>query len=499
MRQALLLAACFAMTCRVDSKTCWQQKVQNRLTEFCYDPPPAPPPLIGCNGCDCSIAASTKCQQCFDVRTDTNDTSCLTQPARQCLYHDSCTDVKFFETPYINTKRFCCGPPIPGDFGKLPDVNGNAYERLDNGASPVQYRKFDINYAPWVEFDNEESAIFSADNQYTNYTCVNRNCRMALVYRRNSEYDCTDSDAIFHDGSCIVRQQNTRNDSIGLCHNSTHASVCGVWIQSERNWRDIELIMTLIPFNAIIISASVAFGFLWFFKLDNKYSALVPLVWAAALLVMGNMALISAWGMREYAAKTHVDMQYVSYQGCWQYCTRNHGDNANKARRIGCHDRGISCGEESPDDYCKSCQEAKDEHLKLHDASIHLTIATFVRATAFGCVMVSKNINVSFAAIFILVVAWITNLIYLYYSSSGGQREVAKWAVGFGTEPLFSLQVAWTIMGIIECAFCIAVASLELKFKYTPNYVKPPEDLEDPEKTSLLKKNDPAKVIIVRN
>ena len=488
MRQALLLAAWFATTCRVDSKTCWQQMVQKRCTEFCYDPPPAPPPLIGCNGCDCSIAASTKCQQCFDVRTDTNDTSCLTQPERQCLYHDSCTDVKFFQTPYINTKRFCCGPPTPGDFGKLPDVNGNAYERLDNGASPVQYRKFDIDYAPWVEFDSEESAIFSEHNQYTNYTCVNRNCRMALVYRINSEYDCTDSDAIFHCGSCIVRQQNTRNDSIGLCHNSTHASVCGVWIQSERNWRDIELIMTLIPFNAIIISASVAFGFLWFFKLDDKYSALVPLIWAAALLVMGNLALIFAWEMREYAAKNHVNMPYVSYQGCWQYCTSTYEHDLDKARRIGCHDRGISCGETLTDDYCKSCQEAKDEHLKLHSASIHLTVAVFVRATAFWFAVVFKNIKVSIAATTFLFGAWITNFVYLTYVLTGGERAVAEWAIDFGIEPLFSLHIAWTIMGIIECVFCIVVASLQLQYKYTSYYVKPHQDSDDP-----------AAVLLVRN
>ena len=489
MHRGFLISMLVSAICQTNSlsEKCWSVKVGNVMQTVCYHPPPpALPPLIGCNGCNCTIPNTTKCQQCFDVRVNTNDTSCLTQPSRQCLYHDSCTNVKVFEAPYIKTRSFCCAPLTPGNFGKLTDINDNTYERIDNGASPVQYRKFDINFAPWVKFDSEESAIFNADNQYTNYTCVKRNCRLAVVYRTSSAYDCTNSDAMFYDGSCIVRHQDTRDDSLSLCHNSTNA-VCGVWIPGERSLTDAELIVSLMLFNALIISALVAFGFFWFRKLDDKYSALVPLIWAAALLVMGNLALIFAWEMREYAAKNHVDMPYVSYQGCWQYCTSTYENELDKARRIGCHDRGISCGETLTDDYCKSCQKAKDEHLKLHDASIHLTVVVFVRATAFWFAVVFKNINVSIAATTFLFGAWITNFVYLTHVLTGGERAVAEWAIDFGKEPLFSLHVAWTIMGIIECVFCMVVAMLQLQYKYTPYYVKPRQDPEDPAAVPLVR------------
>jgi hypothetical protein len=299
----------------------------------------------------------------------------------------------------------------------------------------VEYQRVSVSLPPLIEFVGEEDVVFRATNEYTNYTCARRFCRLAVVYRKESGFDCAGGDATFFDGSCIVRRQDSRDDSLGLCHNTSNASVCWVWLPSEHDWTEPEIIASLVLFNLTVVVALAAFALLWWGRLLYPNLMLVPLVWAVALLVMGNTALVSAWEMRSFAAETQVSMDYVSYQACWRYCMTKHGRDKDVAKTAGCNDRvDVSCNG-GLDPYCKSCQKAKDEHVKLHEASLVMTVAVCVRAVAFALVLGFKHLWVGIPASALVFGAWIANWVYVGGSAmGGGPRNVAKWAVDFGEE-----------------------------------------------------------------
>jgi hypothetical protein len=65
-------------------------------------------------------------------------------------------------------------------------ISGLRYRRVA-GTNPPRYELIkDLPFAPQVEFPGRWLAINNPANEYTNYTCLNRDCRMARVYREGS-------------------------------------------------------------------------------------------------------------------------------------------------------------------------------------------------------------------------------------------------------------------------------------------------------------------------
>ena len=429
-------------------------------------------PSNPCWSCHCSNINDTACNTCL---SGTKANGCPTCASNDRQYSCTSVDKTDYISPHIvkrqapagaNRGADCCDPFLPFDpvSEKFKTSDSHWFVRVPGTANPPQYTSWTMPMAPQVSFVSRASAIDDPSNQYTNYTCLNRDCRMSLVRRDES---CNG------ETPCVV-PLDRRDDALPLCHNHSDATTCAIWEPTrgfELSGVAIGLLVVVcVSWAAFIMVGigpmAVAYGEINF----GPFLMLLPL--GIYMLIMSCVSLRASHEIFDFAARTQVDKEYIAYHGCLRHCILRGEVNDGVGRMITeynqCMDRGPDC-ESSTDRevvYCRSCQDHRDAFPYLERAAAALNakvvfygvLAALVPPLVVWIKPAYVGRRVLAPLVLLLVADEVASLVMLGSVSDGGLRQVMMYAStmpGVG-DTLFAVYVVWCflLVGLLMVAGC---------------------------------------------
>lgn len=425
-----------------------------------------------CWSCHCSNLNDVVCNTCL---SGTKENGCRTCASNDRQYSCTSVDESKYAAPYIvkrqapagaNHSTDCCDPFLPFDPAseRFKTSDNHWFVRVPGTANPPQYTSWTLPMAPQVSFVSRGSVIDDPSNQYTNYTCLNRDCRMSLVRRDES---C-------NGGTPCVVPLDQRDDALPLCHNHSDATTCAIWEPT----RGFELSGVAIGLLVVVCVAWVAF-IVGIGQMSEAYGEinfgpfilLLPL--AFYMLIMSCVSIRASHEIFDFAARTQVDKEYIAYHGCLRHCIQLGGVDDGAGREIAeynqCTDRGPDCRSSTDREvvYCWSCQAQRGAFPYLERAAAALNAkVVFYGVLAALVPPLVVWIKPSYlgrrvlAPLGLLLAAdEVASLVMLGFVSDGGQRQVMMYAStmpGVG-DTLFAVYVVWCflLVGLAMILGCV--------------------------------------------
>ena len=333
-------------------------------------------PISIAKGCYCQCSDSPSSPQCTKcIGTDGN----CSKFQETCRYYESihapnCQNERVINGVY-QTKSDCCSDQfISQNFSTSPNyinIRGQVFFKNYNTNLFVLYQP---DYPPSIDFP---------DQSYDNTTCAHRCCRKARMITASN---CTSDWK-----ACAVA------DSNGIPCDANKTIGCSIWIPCDDETN--QAFFGGFSFSVLFV-IYCCFFVLPFIRAETPYSEVLIAIYILASVIMSSIAPVDIAKYRQWRMDTQVDMDFISYQSCVQYCNGISNDINTVANKY-CGDRqydaflsqyfAVFPADLNPHlsstctrtaGYCDSCYEHRDDWQVLDNTAVFLIIRISIVSTA---------------------------------------------------------------------------------------------------------------------